>query len=88
MKSNKMSEAINKLHLTQPMQRDEKQRPAFIPEQVKNRVKYDVNDPGRRKLERDIELEQGGAGVYNVDLKSRLIIFLSFSHHLPRTLPT
>ena len=45
---------------------------------MKNRVPYDPNDPNRRKLERDLEAENGGAGVYNVDLKSNLssIIFL------------
>lgn len=40
-----------------------------IPDGALNRVKYDPNDPNRPKLAKDIEAENGGAGVYNVDLK-------------------
>ncbi|KAJ1550980.1 Nucleolar GTP-binding protein 1, partial [Cladochytrium tenue] len=45
------------------------QRPAFIPEGANVKIKGDPNDPNRRKLEREIEAENGGAGVYNVDLQ-------------------
>lgn len=69
--STKVQSILNKLHLTQPMQRDEKARPVFIPEGAKNKVKYDKNDPNRRKLARDVELENGGAGVFNVNLKGK-----------------
>ncbi|KAI9442475.1 P-loop containing nucleoside triphosphate hydrolase protein [Lactarius indigo] len=41
---------------------------------VKLRKKYDKNDAERRKLERDIELEEGGAGVYNINLKKNYIL--------------
>ncbi|KAJ3220526.1 Nucleolar GTP-binding protein 1 [Clydaea vesicula] len=67
--TNKMGDVINKLHLTTPAKRDDKERPAFIPEGVKNKIKYDTKDPNRKKLEKDLEVENGGAGVYNVDLK-------------------
>lgn len=40
-----------------------------IPDGALNRVKYDPNDPNRPKLAKDIEAENGGAGVYNVNLK-------------------
>ena len=40
---------------------------------VKNKKKYEKDDPDRKKLERDIEAEEGGAGVYNINLKSRFI---------------
>jgi nucleolar GTP-binding protein len=40
-----------------------------IPEGAASKPKYDWADPNRRKLEKDIEQENGGAGVYNVDLK-------------------
>lgn len=66
----RMAGVINKLHLTTPVVRDEKARPAFIPESVKTRVKYDAKDPNRRVLERDLESEAGGAGVYSFDMKS------------------
>ncbi|KAJ3130544.1 Nucleolar GTP-binding protein 1 [Nowakowskiella sp. JEL0407] len=65
MKAGKVGDNIlNRLHLAQPAQRDEVSRPAFIPEAVLNRT---INPD--RKLERDIELENGGAGVYNINLK-------------------
>ncbi|KND04254.1 small GTP-binding protein domain [Spizellomyces punctatus DAOM BR117] len=69
MKGQKVGNILNKLHLSQPVARDDRERPAAIPESAKIRVKYDPNDPNRPKLEKDIEREQGGAGVYNVDLK-------------------
>jgi len=70
MRGSKVNSVLNKLHLTEPSQRDDKARPAFIPEGVKNRVKYVATDPMRRKLERDLEAENGGAGSYSVDLNS------------------
>lgn len=79
MKSTKkITDHIQKLHLTTPIARDDKKREPFIPAGVANKmqVKYDKADPERRKLERDLEEEQGGAGVYNVDLKS--ITYLRF----------
>ncbi|KAJ3347842.1 Nucleolar GTP-binding protein 1 [Entophlyctis luteolus] len=69
MKSNKINDVLQKLHLAQPVARDEKARPASIPETVLSRPKYDRSDPSRRKLEVDLEVEAGGAGVFNVDLK-------------------
>ncbi|KAI9096178.1 P-loop containing nucleoside triphosphate hydrolase protein [Phlyctochytrium arcticum] len=69
MKGNKVTDVLNKLHLAQPVARDDRARPPAIPEGATARVKYDKNDPERPKLERDLEVEQGGAGVYNVDLK-------------------
>jgi nucleolar GTP-binding protein len=70
LKGNKINTIINRIHVAQPKPRDEVVREPFIPEVVKLRKKYDQNDPARRKLERDIELEEGGAGVYNINLKS------------------
>ncbi|KAK9760532.1 Nucleolar GTP-binding protein 1, partial [Basidiobolus ranarum] len=69
MKGQKINDVLNKLHLTKPVQRDDISRPVNIPEGARNKAKFDINDPNRRKLERDIEAENGGAGVYNVDLK-------------------
>ena len=72
LKGNKINSIINRIHVAQPKPRDEVVREPFIPEAVKLRKKYDKNDPERRKLEKDIELEDGGAGVYNINLKSAL----------------
>ena len=63
----RLGDVLARIHVAQPM--GGAQHETFIPEAVKNLKKYDKNDPERRKLERDIEEENGGAGVYNIDLK-------------------
>lgn len=63
----RLGDVLARIHVAQPM--GGAQRETFIPEAVKQLKKYDKNDPERRKLERDIEEENGGAGVYNIDLK-------------------
>lgn len=68
--SARVSNVLNKIHVARPQNRDDTERPAHIPEGVLNRAKYDRNDPNRRVLARDIEESNGGAGVYNVDLKA------------------
>ena len=67
-------------HVAQPKARDDVVRAPFIPDAVKGRKRYDRDDPDRRRLERDIEAEEGGAGVYNINLKSASAYFsLTFS---------
>lgn len=74
MRSQKISDVLNKLHLAEPTSRDERTRPAFIPEAVlKKRVEYN-NVETERKLARDVELENGGAGVYNINLKDKYLL--------------
>lgn len=63
----RLGDVLARIHVAQPM--GGVQRETFIPEAVKNLQKYDKNDPNRRKLERDIEEENGGAGVYNFDMQ-------------------
>jgi len=70
MKSKKVNDILNRLHLATPTPRDDKPRPAFIPEALATRVKYDPNDPDRRKLEKDLEVAAGGAGKYQIDPNS------------------
>ncbi|KZT65341.1 P-loop containing nucleoside triphosphate hydrolase protein [Daedalea quercina L-15889] len=74
LKGNKINSILNRLHVAQPKARDDVVREPFIPEVVKNRNKYDKNDPDRRRLERDIEAEEGGAGVYNISLKKNYML--------------
>ncbi|KAF8482667.1 P-loop containing nucleoside triphosphate hydrolase protein [Russula ochroleuca] len=74
LKGNKINTIINRIHVAQPKPRDEVVREPFIPETIKLRKKYDKNDPDRRKLARDIELVEGGAGVYNINLKKDYIL--------------
>ncbi|KAI8384962.1 GTP binding protein 4 [Radiomyces spectabilis] len=74
LKGNKINDIINKIHLAQPKARDDMVRLPNIPEGAKDRMKYDVSDPNRPKLAKDIEMENGGAGVFNVDLKKPYLL--------------
>ncbi|KAI1980160.1 Nucleolar GTP-binding protein 1 [Ophidiomyces ophidiicola] len=64
--SGRLGDVLARIHVAQPLGGV---REAFIPDAVKQLKKYDKDDPERRRLERDLEMENGGAGVYNVDLK-------------------
>jgi nucleolar GTP-binding protein len=70
--SKEATDILNRIHVSRPLSGVEPQ--PFIPEEALNRQKLDPNDPDRRKLERDIEAEQGGAGVYNVNLKKNYLL--------------
>jgi len=74
MKGKKVNDILNKLHLATPVKRDEKPRPAVIPEASINHVKYDPKDPNRIRLEKDLEAEAGGAGKYIVDLNKKYLL--------------
>lgn len=68
----RLGDVLARIHVAQPM--GGAQLETFIPDAVKDLKKYDKNDPDRKKLERDIEEENGGAGVYNVDLKKNYLL--------------
>jgi nucleolar GTP-binding protein len=68
----RLGDVLTRIHVARPM--DGIVREAFIPEAVKQMKKYDRNDPERKKLARDTEEEEGGAGVYNVDLKDKYLL--------------
>ncbi|KAH3679401.1 hypothetical protein WICMUC_001021 [Wickerhamomyces mucosus] len=70
----RVNNVLNKIHVSRPTPRDDIKREAYIPNAAKALTKYDVNDPNRRKLARDIEEENGGAGVYNVNLKDAYLL--------------
>lgn len=88
LKGNKINQIANRIHVAMPKPRDDIKREPYIPEAVLNRRKYDPNDPARRKLEREIEAEEGGAGVYSIDLRSTLSLskLLRPADHLYRGL--
>lgn len=83
LKGTKINSVINRIHVAQPKARDEVVRAPFIPEVVREKKKYDKNDPERKRLAKDIELEEGGPGVYNINMKreSLLLWFCTFSHN-------
>ncbi|WPG99394.1 nucleolar gtp-binding protein [Acrodontium crateriforme] len=68
----RLGDVLRRIHVAQPM--GGVVREAFIPEGVKGRVKYDKEDPNRRKLMRDIEEENGGAGVFNINLRDNYLL--------------
>jgi nucleolar GTP-binding protein len=68
----RLGDLLKRIHVAQPM--GGVVRELYIPEGAKNKMKFDRNDPGRPKLERDIEAEEGGPGVYNIDLKKNYLL--------------
>ncbi|KAI0318857.1 GTP binding protein 4 [Amylostereum chailletii] len=69
LKGSKINSVINRIHVAQPKARDDIVREPFIPDVIRERKKYDKNDPERRQLAKDIEVQEGGPGVYNINLK-------------------
>ena len=70
LKGSKINSIINRIHVAQPVPRDDVVRAPCIPDVVKERKKYDKNDPDRRKLLHDIEQEEEREGIFSVNLKS------------------
>jgi nucleolar GTP-binding protein len=68
----RLGELLKRIHVAQPL--GGITREPFIPEAARNRPKYDATDPNRQRLERDLEEENGGAGVYNIDLKKKYLL--------------
>lgn len=74
-KTKRADNVTNRIRVAQPMTRDGVERKPHIPEAVLQRKKYDAEDPERRMLERDLEAEGGGAGVFVSDLNSKLSFY-------------
>ncbi|KAL9610557.1 MAG: hypothetical protein Q9167_004738 [Letrouitia subvulpina] len=68
----RLGDVLTRIHVAQPL--GGVTREAFIPEAVTKLRKYNKDDPDRRKLARDIEEENGGAGVYNIDIKQKYLL--------------
>ncbi|KAK7272650.1 hypothetical protein RJT34_29385 [Clitoria ternatea] len=75
MKSNKISGCLNRLHVATPKQRDQKERPPCIPPAIlEAKAKQPAADKEKRKTEKDMENENGGAGVYSMNLRKNYIL--------------
>ncbi|KAG7891925.1 hypothetical protein KL936_001868 [Ogataea polymorpha] len=70
----RVTNVLNKIHVARPQARDDVERVPFIPEEAKKLDRYDPLDPNRRKLARDIEAENGGPGVFNINLKEKYLL--------------
>jgi nucleolar GTP-binding protein len=68
----RLGDVLSRIHVAQPL--GGVTRETFIPEAAKNKQKFDKDDPMRPRLAREIEEAEGGAGVYNVDLKEKYIL--------------
>lgn len=72
MKSKKLGECLNRFHVAVPKPRDQKERPPCIPQAV---LEAKAKEPEKgKKLERDLEEENGGAGVYSASLKKHYLL--------------
>mgnify|MGYP000344262601 CR=1 FL=1 len=72
MKSKKLNDCLNRIHVAMPRPRDGKDRPPCIPQTVlEGRLKANRKE---KKLEKDLENENGGAGVYSSNLRKRYIL--------------
>ena len=69
----RLGDVLRRIHVAQPMGGVTPWEPE-IPEAAKNKMKYDKDDPNRPKLMRDIEEENGGAGVFNINLKDKYLL--------------
>ncbi|KAL5725271.1 hypothetical protein ACHQM5_008432 [Ranunculus cassubicifolius] len=74
MKSKKINDVLNRFHVAIPKQRDQKERPPCIPQAVLEAKAKEAAEQEKRKLERDLENENGGAGVYSASLKKHYIL--------------
>jgi nucleolar GTP-binding protein len=70
--SGRLGDVLTRIHVAQPL--GGVLRETFVPEAVKSLPKFNKEDPDRPRLAREIEEMEGGAGVYNVDLKDRYIL--------------
>ncbi|KAK9005567.1 hypothetical protein V6N11_042995 [Hibiscus sabdariffa] len=73
MKSKKMNDFRNRIHVALPKPRDQKERPPCIPQAVLE-AKAKQAEEEKRKTEKDLEEENGGAGVYSASLKKNYML--------------
>lgn len=68
----RLGELLRRIHVATPA--NGATRPSHIPEGALNKMKYDRDDPNRPRFEVDIEAEEGGPGVYNINLKKKHLL--------------
>ncbi|XP_074560104.1 nucleolar GTP-binding protein 1 [Curcuma longa] len=73
MKSKKINDCLNRFHVAVPKPRDTKERPPCIPQAVIE-ARATANAKEKRKLEKDLEEENGGAGVYSASLRKHYLL--------------
>ncbi|KAA6414901.1 MAG: nucleolar GTP-binding [Lasallia pustulata] len=68
----RLGDLLARIHVAQPL--GGVTRESYVPEAVKSLKRFQKDDPDRPRLAREIEEEEGGAGVYNVDLKDKYML--------------
>ena len=68
----RLGDVLRRIHVAQPL--GGIVREPYIPEAVLNKMKFDKDDPNRPKLMREIEAENGGPGVFNINLKDQYLL--------------
>ncbi len=66
LRGSKIDTVVNRIHVAEPSARDDKVRDAAIPDTVL----HPVESMEKRRLEKELMVEQGGAGVYATDVNS------------------
>ncbi|KAF7833810.1 nucleolar GTP-binding protein 1-like [Senna tora] len=74
MKSKKINDCLNRFHVAVPKPRDQKERPPCIPPAVLEAKARQAAEKEKRKTEKDLENENGGAGVYSASLRKNYIL--------------
>ncbi|KAK3205289.1 hypothetical protein Dsin_019335 [Dipteronia sinensis] len=74
MKSKKINDCLNRFHVAIPKPRDQKERPPCIPQAVLEAKAKEAAEKEKRKTEKDLENENGGAGVYSASLKKHYLL--------------
>ncbi|GMY11336.1 nucleolar GTP-binding protein 1-like [Fagus crenata] len=75
MKSKKINDCLNRIRVVMPKQKpDQKERPPCIPQAVLEAKAKQAAETEKRKTEKDLENENGGAGVYSASLKKHYIL--------------
>ncbi|KAI3843875.1 hypothetical protein MKX03_036971 [Papaver bracteatum] len=74
MNSKKITDCLNRFQVGIPKPRDQKERPHCIPQSVLEFKAKEAAEIEEKKLERDLENENGGAGVYTSNLKKHYIL--------------
>ncbi|TYJ46396.1 hypothetical protein E1A91_A02G118300v1 [Gossypium mustelinum] len=74
MKSKKINDCLNRFHVALPKARDQKERPACIPQAVLEAKAKQAAEKEKRKTEKELEDENGGAGVYSASLRKNYIL--------------
>ncbi|BBH02951.1 Nucleolar GTP-binding protein [Prunus dulcis] len=74
MKSKKINVCLNRFHVAMPKPRDNKERPPCIPQVVLEANAKQAAEREKRNTEKDLENDNGGAGVYSASLKKNYIL--------------